>query len=251
MSNTKTYVIGLIVIVVLILVIAIPIRIKYINSQPYPDVLFSSYGTRGAVMYNTDTIIDALKHGNFESFSIIDDAYSEVIYSVPHWKQSDYLLIAEKIREFGLNEATNEWSLHDAFFYADCSDQIKFDIVIASYYKSNGLNKYDAIMIGIYPSFGEGEWGYGTGYPKSIFEKLYSINLDEQKIKLEDAIKIAEDSGGAQTRIKTHNRCRVHFVLSSSPYPKWYISYSIAPVMLFEMRIDAYTGESKVISIKN
>ncbi len=221
----------------------------FMDSQErrYPDSFFSSYSSNGAFRFDVETILEALQQGETNSFVPIDATSGTQNYEgIAEWKQADYLLIANALHQFLWGETTDDWNLNDMSFLGKCNDQFVFDIAKISYAKPIGLQEYRFHMIGIYPRAGEGEWG-GSDFPRSLFERQYFIDKEKLAIELEDALQIAENNGGAQTRLNVNDRCSVSVSLSPYPYPQWEISYSLVPTRIFEIKINAYTGEFEVL----
>ena len=247
----------IIVLVITIIISACPILMRepiFMDSQQirFPDVLFNSYGNRGSYEFNPETILESLKRGNEDVFTPIAEASREHIYSTSFpWKQSDYLMIADALHQFVWKETVEDWSLHDMVLYGDCQyNPIGFDIIKISYYKVTGLQQYSAHMIGIYPLSGEGEWGGGEKFPRSLFSRWNYIDLEKLKVTSEGALQIAEDNGGMLARLAANNQCSIQFSLSSYPYPRWRVTYysNRSPRQIFEMTIDAYTNKYEILS---
>jgi len=219
----------------------------FMDSQErrYPDVFFSSYSNHGSYRFEPDTILSSVIQGEVDVFTITDVALAEPIYHPPfQWKQSDYLMVANALHQFVWKETLDEWDLHDIALDGECKSIPNFNIFNVSYYKITGLQEYSAHMIGIYPLAGEGEWGGGGRFPRSIFRKWDYINL-AKLVRVEDVLRIAEENGGELARFSVKNRCRIHIGLGPYPYPAWRVSYDLSGSAseIFRIEIDAYTGE--------
>lgn len=238
-----------------IMILTFPVLMRdpiFMDSQArsYPDVFFSSYRNAGAYKFDSEIVLDSLEQGEMNVFALTSESLGTQVHKNPFvWKQADYLLIASALHQFVWKASVDDWSLHDMSFWGKCGDHIGFDIVDISYAKPIGLQEYNFHRIGIYPRAGEGEWG-GSEFPRSLFDKWYSIDLEKLTVALEDALQIAEKNGGEQARLSVKNRCTVNLSLSPYPYAQWNISYSLAPKRIFEVRIDAYTGEYEVLNTK-
>ncbi|MBM3123442.1 MAG: hypothetical protein FJZ87_00045 [Chloroflexi bacterium] len=215
----------------------------------YPDVLFSSFSNSGTIKFDSRTILDSLRQENKNVFSPIDESSGPHTYEAPFvWKQADYFLIAKALHQHIWEESLDDWSLHSMSFYGECSDEIGFDIVVITYYKLTSLQKYSVHQIGIYPRVGEGEWGEGNGYDRSLFLKWANIDLEKLLLTTEDVLQLAEDNGGSKARISVGNQCRINLSLGPYPYPGWSVSYELPPTRIFEIEINAYSDDYKILN---
>jgi len=236
----------LIVTVVLLCYIAIN-EPAFMDAQElrYPSVLLESYSETGFYEIDPETILGSLKTGKkniFTSLKVIPDT---PFYSMPfQWEQDDYLAIANALQEFVWQEKPTKWMIHSMEFYGDCKyNPIGFDIVNITYYKKNGLQKYDVRMIGIYPLTRMAAWGLGKNYPHSLFEQMDYIRPNDLAVTVNKALQLAEENGGKASRLAIDNECRISVSLSSSSQ-KWNIIYSDkSTYSVFDMNINPYTSE--------
>jgi len=225
----------------------------FMDSQErrYPDVFFDSYSSNGSYRFEPETILSNVKQDKVDIFTPIDKALAAPKYQPQFpWQHSDYLIVADALHQFIWKESLDGWDLHDMSLYGECEPQpIHFSIFHVSYYRPTGLQEYSAHMIGIYPLAGEGEWGGSDKFPRSIFKKWEYIN-QSRLIKVEDALRIAENSGGELARSSVRNRCRISMGLGPYPHPAWNVSYTVSGSVkrVFEIEIDAYTGEYEIIT---
>jgi hypothetical protein len=216
------------------------------QQRRYPDVFFSSYSDHGSYEFEPSTILSAVQNGEGNAFMATEAVLAESIYEPPApWIQSDYLTVANAVHQFVWKETLDDWDLNDMMLDGECNSIPNFDLFRVSYYKITGLQEYSTHMIGIYTLAGEGEWGGDDKFPRSIFSRWKYIDL-AKLVKIEDALGIAEESGGELARSSVKNRCRIHMVLGPYPYPRWSVSYSLSggTSRIFEIEIDAYTGDT-------
>jgi hypothetical protein len=251
MKSNRAYKLWILIGIVTIIVASIVVMRDpiFMDSQEisYPDVLLSGYPDTGSYKFDSETILEALDRGDLDVFV---PSSTPLAHPIPSsWKQTDYLTIANALHRYVWKETLEDLTLHDLMFYGDCqSDPIKFDVINFTYYKTIPILQYTARMIVIYPLNGEVAWGGGANYPRSIFEKWKGINLQMLKITADDALQIAEDNGGREAHLSINNGCRVHISLSSNDQ-YWHVTYSDERAYnIFEIIIDAYTGEHKILN---
>ena len=93
--------------------------------------------------------------------------------------------------------------------------------------------------IEISPKYAFVAWGGGAKYRHPLLG-WKSIDLNRLKVTAEDAIRIAEENGGREARLRAQNRCNIHLLLMPERYKGWLIDYQSAD---FEIQIDLYTGK--------
>lgn len=171
------------------------------------------------------------------------------------WKYNDYLDFANIIQKqtWG-DDAAFEWSLLRMSFNADCQNSLDgFSRADIYYFRSvtvDGVSKYAGREILIRPLYGDVVSGSGTNYPRPYWGEWESIDLSKLKITPDGALQIAEKNGGKAFRNMVANDCRMLFSYAAQRSEGWIVLYSSRrnTSEKFEMNIDPYTGEFKVIS---
>lgn len=196
------------------------------------------------------TILESLDRRNVDVFlplTATPDAFDKLYSVPPPWKQSDYLNISNALHRFVWNEDIDDWLIESMSFYGDCRyDPLGFDLFKITYFKDIGTQQYAAHEIDLFSLYGGAAVGGGTNFPKPLFG-WKSIDPERLNITAEDALRIAEDNGGKETRLSYKNECEIS-VLISSRRQIWMVGYypdnTIGPI--FEITINPFTGEFKI-----
>ena len=214
-----------------------------------------SYPERGKYRINPETILASLEQGDIDIFVPIS-ATSELGYplfspgSFP-WKQSDYLKIANAVHQSVWQENLDGWRIYSMFYFIECQDYpIGFDGGEITFFRPtpNGPS-YDIRTVIINPLSGEVEWG-GASYPRTMFG-WKSINLSELKITADIAFDVAEENGGRETRLEIENACRILLIFKpNGDNDGWSVIYSDGSQFYFNIEINPYTGQYRVIPIE-
>lgn len=202
----------------------------------YPYDSVSVFPESGIHKINSEEILLELEDGNtdvFEQAPGLEIDTSTIIPLKPGsytWKQADYLLIANAYHQFIWGEPLYDWYIYQLDFGGACRDHQEegFDggsIIV--YKKDKDLpSSYITHFIGIYPLFGEIEWG-DASFRKPLFG-WKSINLERLRITADAALEIAESQGsGAAFRSQINNMCAISVRLQPNPgmYNGWKIYY--------------------------
>lgn len=236
------------------LVLCLVIRANLEQVELFP--LNSSYQDTGNYRINPETILEALDQGKTNIFTPILTA-SEA-ENTPNsvglypWKQSDYLKVASALRQFIWKDNLENWRLYSMYFYRGCQDNpIGFDSGEMTYFKArHGLFSYTTRVIDIYPSGGEVSWGGGANFPRSL-SGWTSLNLESLTVTADNALQIAEENGGKEFRLKVENACTIDVFINPNPDSSndedWIVYYNNMGYSVFEMHINPYTSEIKVL----
>lgn len=217
----------------------------------------SSYLKTGDYEINPSTILADLDRGETNLFTpILATPESPVAGTSGSftWRQIDFLKVANALDQFVWKEPIENWNLYSMQFKRECQNNPEgFDSAEFTFYRTievNGNQVYTAHGIGIYPLFDMVSWGGDTNFPHPLIFGWESIDLKKVNITADDALQIAEQSGGQNARSKANNVCRIFLTFSTN---SWYVLYYSGDTAssLFSVRIDAGTGKYKVLSVKN
>lgn len=217
----------------------------------------SSYPEMGYYQINPETILGSLDRGHTDVFMPLleDPALIEALTNVSiSWTQSDFLEIASALGQLVWGDPMDlkNWSIYYLFFERTCQDNpVGFNFASITYYKeieANGRRMYTTRLIEIHPVYTWVRWGSGATYPRPILRRWNSIDLAEDKVTADNALRIAEENGGKEVRLQVENKCAM---LLSSPQnddnQNWYLSYLIAPNRI-DYVIDLDTGNYEILS---
>jgi hypothetical protein len=232
---------------------------SYIDDQKYTHnpINMGSYEITDHYRINPNTILASLNRGETDVFLplqgelIAIEEFPDVSIS---WTQANYLQIANALSQFVWEEPLdfNGWKVYSIHFRTDCQGT-GFDYGEITYYKTYGISwrkGYTTRHIEIDPYFGAVRWGDQESYPQPIlFNKWNSLDLSVSEVTADDALRIANENGGREARLKEGNKC--YYTNLRAPVSvtgnndEWRVSF-ISDHLFFEIRIDPYTGRFEV-----
>jgi len=206
----------------------------------------------GSFLIEPETILDSLKNGEADVFipnlEQEDTELPKVIYNAPvNWTPREYLIIAEALNQKAWKDSLDDWELLQMIFQMDCQDNPSgFDNGYLIYFKiftnDEGHKSYTIREFSIAPKYGLVTWRGGASAPRPLFG-WKSVDLGRM-IDAYDAIKIAEDSGGKEIRLKLKNDCRIRLSLAPEWYADgWDIWYRVDNLSEFQISINPYNGK--------
>ncbi len=177
--------------------------------DPRPDSLSDLFP---GVYYkiSPDSILTDIDKGNIENtFRLLDvelTVFPDIHPSGSFlWTQEDYMKIANALLFYRTGETMEDgWHVYSADFRNyDCRDDMRgFDSAEIRLFKRASNGEYDGIVVDIRPleeilMYGRGRYGVFAGYTPS--------KVIESNLTAEDALQIAEQAIGRETRQKLSN----------------------------------------------
>lgn len=211
----------------------------------------SSYPDVGYFKIKPETILVSLDEGNSDVFTplVEDPRLVESLINVSFsWTQSNILKIVKTLGQLVWSDTMDldHWSVYDLYLRKSCEDNPKgFDFASITYFRVvdvNGKKVYVTRHIEIDPYYSMVRWGSGATYSQPILHKWKGFDLAGSAITAENALRISEEHGGKEARLKVNNKCLIQ-VSPSKNNDKWAVYY-IPPADFF-MQVDLYTGEYK------
>ena len=212
---------------------------------------------RGSFIIDPEKIIESLNNGGTDIFTPnlqqVDGEKPGVLFEKPiNWTQREYLTITEALNQFVWKDVLNDWELYDMVFDLNCQDNPSgFERGGMTYFKTippdSGKKGYAVRDFFIDPKYTYVEWRGGANYPRPLFG-WKGIDLDNLRITAEDALRIAEENGGKNTRLRFNNNCRIKLTLEPERYAGWFIKYRVEGLPEFGIMVDPFTG--KIINNK-
>jgi hypothetical protein len=214
--------------------------------------------------FNSETALKSLEQSNVSILTPLTKITAdEYLNSGPPpvksqaylWKYSDYLKFANVVQKqtWG-DEAMFEWDLLRMSFNSECQDPLDgFSRADLYYFRPitvDGEATYAGREMLLRPLYGDIVSGSGTNYPRPFLGSWESIDLSKLKITPDNALQIAEKNGGKSFRNMVKNDCRVFFSYAVRRNEGWIVLYSSRKNTSekFEMNINPFTGEFKIIS---
>lgn len=208
--------------------------------------------------FNSITILNSLEEGNSAVFTAIKKAPQPLAH-IPRvtvlWTQADYLRVAQAIQKSVWNEPIEAIRLSDAIFTVDCSDigQSVFSMAVFTFYKmvqKEGVETRIQYIIRIIPSENYIRTSRAEYYPNA--RVLEPTELGQYPITAEEALKIADENGGARIRFENENSCMIDGIVNG--LDGWIVLYQTKNEYswesVYEMTINPQTGSFKVIRPK-
>lgn len=208
-------------------------------------------GYFGYFQINPETLLSSLDEGKTDVFlpELRDmeevGAPSPAMYNAPiPWRQADYIMIFNALNQFVWEDTLEDWSVYEMSFSANCQENfVGFVEGSIVYYKDtlvNGQKKYTTRHFTIVPEYLSAGWGGGKNFPHPLFIFDWKrIDIDDIKIRAEDALKTAEDNGGRDARVKINNKCYISVWMLPTNWRGWWVRIGNN----FEVYIDSFTGE--------
>jgi len=215
------------------------------GERKYPSTI-GTFNVTGEFIINPTTILDTLDHGKTNVFTpaLATPTEDSILPSGSiQWTQSEYLKVANALSQSVWNESLEDWSVYYLAFNRECQDNPKgFDDLTIIYYKTITVNMqkvYTARIIEIFPLASNVSWGGETNFP--ISSGWNEIDPSKFKITADDALRIAEENGGKEARLKLKNHCDILVrAPNHSNDDSWDVGYYYG--VDFELIIDPFSG---------
>jgi len=212
----------------------------------YPSTI-GIFNETGSVTINPTTILDSLNRGEINVFAPIVATPSDNAILPPgsiQWSQSDYLKVANALSQYVWNATFENWLVYYLAFGNECQNNLGgFDFAEIIYYKTIGVGwqkMYTARYIQINPLAGIVSWGGETDFP--ISDGWAAIDLTEFTITADDALRIAEENGGKDARLRSGNECTILISIPNhNDDTNWNVGYYYG--INFEIIVDPYSGK--------
>jgi hypothetical protein len=207
----------------------------------------SDFRDRSFYRIDTATILDSIDRGETEVFTPQGADQQTPLDETVSWQQSDFIKVARTLNQFVWKEPLSGWRLYSMHFSADCMDNPTGFAEADFYYfktafRDNGKIRYTTQNFFISPEYGEVIWAGGSNFPRPLFG-WENIRLSQIQIAAEDALAIAEENGGTETRQLVDNECTIHVRLAGDSTWQILIYQNDTGSSLFRMVIDPESGK--------
>lgn len=198
-------------------------------------------------IFDTDTILDSIAKGETNAFMQVAAPSDSSASSKIHWKQDDYLRLAQALHQLVWGEPLNEAEINSIYFTLNCKDatnglqNAKFKFI-----KTMELGQGEARLER--NMFFEPSDSYVNVWEEKYYpnlSRLNTVDLAKIKVSADDALRITEENGGSVERAKTGDVCFISIGLfpDSVNYRGWRVSYGNYSGTLFSLWIDPFAGE--------
>lgn len=219
----------------------------FLEEARYFPVGIGDFRDRSSYQIDQATILTALDSGATDVFTPVDSFLPTVAPSLPvSWQQDDFLKVARVLNQTVWSEPLSGWKLYSMHFSSACQDNPRGFTQGDFYYfrtvfRDNGKMRYTTQDFFISPQKGQATWAGGSNFPHPLFS-WKNIRLGRTQITAEDALTIAEENGGSESRLLVDNKCNIHLALSGDSHWRVYIYHDDTNALIFRMEIDPSTG---------
>jgi len=219
----------------------------FLGEARYFPVGIGDFRDRSSYQIDPIMIIAALDSGAADVFKPADSSQQTVVPNKSvSWQQADFLKVARSLNQTVRSEALSGWKLYSMHFSSACQDDPRGFTEGDFYYfkttfRDNGKIRYTTQDFFISSQYGQATWAGGSNFPRPLFG-WKNIRLGRIQITAEDALTIADDNGGRETRLLAGNKCNIHVTLSGDNVWRAYIYHDDTNALIFRMEIDPSTG---------
>lgn len=191
---------------------------------------------------DAETILDDLKENKTDVFQQFNGKPTR--WTPVEWSTSDYFSVAQALHKLAWGESLNQWKLSIINSNAECvhiNSGLRY--IRFSYYKEEQGARFMSRLF-VQP------WENSVSVLKEEYTPVVTnweeIDLTAIKIPAEEALRIAEENGGANARSTVNNDCTITIVYNPTlfDYDGWEVAYySFDYDALGRFFVDPYTGE--------
>ena len=203
---------------------------------------------RNSYQIDPNTIIAALDSGQTDSFILMDSSLPTAISDASvSWQQEDFIKVARALNQTVWSEPLSGWKLYSMHFSTACQDDPHGFTEGDFYYfrttfRDNGKIRFTTQDFFISLPHEHATWAGGANFAHPLFG-WENIRLGRTQITAEDALTIAEENGGRESRLLVDNNCSIHVELSGDNIWRVYSYHNDTRALIFRMEIDPSTGQ--------
>ena len=213
----------------------------------YLPVGISDFRDRNSYHIDASTILDSIDQGETEVFTLMSLDQRTPPDKTASWGQADFVKVARTLNPIVWTEPLSRWRLYSMHYSLDCKDNPTGFTEADFYYfktafRDNGKIRYTTQNFFISPEYGEVIWAGGANFPHPLIG-WQNIRLSQIQIPAEEALVIAEENGGKETRELVNNECTIHITLTGDSAWQILIYQIDTGSSLFRMTIDPESGK--------
>ena len=216
------------------------------EARSFP-VGIGDFRDRNSYQIDSNTIIAALDSGQTDLFTLMDSPQPTAIPDVSvSWQQEDFIKVARALNQTVWSEPLSGWKLYSMHFSTACQDDPRGFAEGDFYYfkttfRDNGKIRFTTQDFFISLPDEQATWAGGANFSRPLFG-WKNIRLGRTQITAEDALTIAEENGGRESRLLVDNNCSIHVMLSGDNFWQVYMYHDDTRALIFRMEIDPSTG---------
>lgn len=198
----------LLVILVLMILLCIICDIAFVLTEPeqhnYNPIGIGSFKVIESSTIDPATILSSLNNDDPNIFNFKPGLSEDpLLITSVEWRQEDFINLANSIYRVAWDESESGWKLSRMGYYTDCEHPSGFSSAEFYYHlETPGDRKYYARDILMEPESGYVAWGGDSYFFRPLFSwmSIKTINLKKITVTAEEALRMAEESGGAKAR---------------------------------------------------
>ncbi|MDQ3007345.1 MAG: hypothetical protein M3R47_18415 [Chloroflexota bacterium] len=217
------------------------------EARSFP-VGIGDFRDRNSYQIDPTTVLTALDSGTTDVFTPVDSSQPG---GVPDesvlWLQEDFIKVARALNQTVWSEPLSGWKLYSMHFSTACQDDPRGFAEGDFYYfrttfRDNGKIRFTTQDFFISLPDGQATWAGGANFSRPLFG-WKNIRLGRTQITAEDALTIAEENGGRESRLLVDNNCNTHVMLAGDNVWQVYMYHDDTRALIFRMEIDPSTGQ--------
>jgi hypothetical protein len=217
------------------------------EARSFP-VGIGDFRDRNSYQIDPNTIIAAFDSGRTDLFTLMDSSQPTAIPDASFsWLQEDFIKVARALNQTVWSEPLNGWKLYSMHFSTACQDDPHGFTEGDFYYfrttfRDNGKIRFTTQDFFISLPHEQATWAGGANFAHPLFG-WENIRLGRTQITAEDALTIAEENGGRESRLLVDNNCTIHVMLAGDNVWQVYMYHDDTRALIFRMEIDPSTGQ--------
>lgn len=216
---------------------------QYENRLP---VGIQDFRDRSFYRIDPATILDSMNVGETDAFIPQESAPQTSAQNTISWQQEDFINLARALNQVVSAEQLSGWRLYSMHFSTPCRDNLTGFAEADFYYfkttfRENGKIRYSTQNIFIAPEYEQVIWAGGANFPHPLIGWDY-IRLRRIQVTAENALAIAEENGGRETRQLVDNNCRIHVRLAGDQTWQIFIYQNDTGSSLFKISVNTESG---------
>ena len=203
---------------------------------------------RNSYQINPNTIIAELDSGAADIFTPMDSSQQDGVPDKPiSWQQEDFIKVARALNQTVWSEPLSGWKLYSMHFSSACQDDPRGFAEGDFYYfrttfRNNGKIRFTTQDFFISLPYEQATWAGGANFAHPLLG-WENIRLGRIQVSAEDALTIAEENGGRESRLLVDNNCSIHVMLAGDNFWQVYMYHDDTRALIFRMEIDPSTGQ--------
>ena len=215
-----------------------------------------------AYLINSKTILQAIKNGSVNIFTLQTETPEEEVKAASpvQWSQADFIEVFTAFKQTFLSTTAVDQKIRSMNFQLDDCKDISFgpqSVSIYTYMLKSGIFVWPPFRVVSYsysidPPYNYVGWRaeWYDQYALDALKQDAVLDLANVKISAEEALRIAELSGGKDARLAADDQCSIDIELdANSNNGNWLVTYnSYRSIKLLRIEIDKTDGNYEILT---